>query len=146
MEGDVLISLLDRLTGRHSITKILLVDDEEVMRYLVRQLLPRSRYSVRAIANCREGLQCLYDEHPDVVLLDLNLPEMDGYQFLDRVRDDANLAEVPIIVLTSAILDPDKRTLLQRAANILSKSDMSASTLIDTIDRVVPRTQPAWAR
>ena len=74
-----------------------------------------------------------------MVLLDLNMPEMDGYQFLDRVRDDANLADVPVIVLTSAILDPDKRTLLQRAANILSKSDMSSSTLIDTIDRVVPR-------
>jgi signal transduction histidine kinase/CheY-like chemotaxis protein len=146
VESEVLIGLLDRLTGRHSITKVLLVDDEEVMRYLVRQLLPRSRYSLRAIGNCREGLQYLYDEHPDVVLLDLNLPEMDGYQFLDRVRDDANLADVPIIVLTSAILDPDRRRLLERAANILSKSDMSSSTLTDTIDRVVPRAQPAWAR
>ena len=84
VDGEVLLGLLDRLTGRRSITKILLVDDEEVMRYLVRQLLPRSRYSLRAISNCQEGLRCLHDEHPDVVLLDLNMPEMNGYQFLER--------------------------------------------------------------
>ena len=146
VEGEALIGTARPAHRPPSITKVLLVDDEEVMRYLVRQLLPRSRSVLRAIGTCREGLQCLYDEHPDVVLLDLNLPEMDGYQFLDRVRGDANLVDVPIIVLTSAILDPDKRTLLQRAANILSKSDMSSGTLIDTIDRVVPRAQPAWAR
>ena len=52
----LLIGLLDRLTGRRSITKILLVDDEEVMRYLVRQLLPRSRYSLEAVSNGQEGL------------------------------------------------------------------------------------------
>ena len=146
VDGEVLLGLLDRLTGRRSITKILLVDDEEVMRYLVRQLLPRSRYSLRAISNCQEGLRCLHDEHPDVVLLDLNMPEMNGYQFLERIGNDANVAEVPVIVLTSAVLEPDKRLLLHHATGILSKSDMSSEKLIDTIERVLPRSQPAWAR
>jgi signal transduction histidine kinase/CheY-like chemotaxis protein len=146
VDGELLIGLLDRLTGRRSITKVLLVDDEEIMRYLVRQLLPRSRYSLHAISNCLEGLQCLYDEHPDVVLLDLNMSEMNGYQFLERMRDDATVADVPVIILTSAILEPDNRPLLQRASHILSKSDMSSDMLIDTIERVVPRTEPSWAR
>jgi signal transduction histidine kinase/DNA-binding response OmpR family regulator len=146
VDGEVLLGLLDRLTGRRSITKILLVDDEEVMRYLVRQLLPRSRYSLRAIGNCQEGLRCLHDEHPDVVLLDLNMPEMNGYQFLERIGNDASVAEVPVIVLTSAVLEPDRRILLHHATGILSKSDMSSEKLIDTIERVLPRSQPAWAR
>jgi signal transduction histidine kinase/CheY-like chemotaxis protein len=146
VDGEALLGLLDRLTGRRSITKILLVDDEEVMRYIVRQLLPRSRYSLIAMGDGHEGLRCLRDENPDVVLLDINMPEMDGYQFLERVRNDSNVAEVPVIVLTSAVLEPDKRSLLHRASGILSKSDMSSNTLIDTIERVLPRPQPILAR
>ncbi len=148
VEGEVLIGLLDRLTGRRSITKVLLVDDEEVMRYLVRQLLPRSRYSLRAIGNCQEGLRCLHDEHPDVVLLDLNMPEMNGYQFLDRIARRCECAPMfLIIVLTSAILDPDKRLLLHHAPRIFCRSrTCRPSTLIDTIDRVRASRQPAWAR
>jgi signal transduction histidine kinase/CheY-like chemotaxis protein len=146
VDGEVLIGLLDRLTGRSSITKILLVDDEEVMRYLVRQLLPRSRYSLCAVGTGEEGLQCLQNQHPDVVLLDINMPEMNGHQFLARLRDDATVANVPVIVLTSAILAPDERSLLLRASGIMSKSDMSSNTLIETIDRVLPRAPSIWTR
>jgi signal transduction histidine kinase/CheY-like chemotaxis protein len=146
VDGEALVNLLDRLTGRHSVTKILLVDDEEVMRYIVRQLLPRSRYSLIAIGDGQEGLRCLRDENPDVVLLDINMPELDGYQFLERIRNDSSVAGVPVIVLTSAILEPDKRSLLHRASGILSKSDMSADTLIATIERVLPRPQPILAK
>ncbi len=58
----LLIGLLDRLTGRRTITKVLLVDDEEITRYLVRQLLPRSRYALNVASNGEEGLQRLRDE------------------------------------------------------------------------------------
>ena len=97
----MLIGLLDRLTGRRTITKVLLVDDEEITRYLVRQLLPRGRYTLDVASNGEEGLQHLRDEPPDVVLLDVNMPEMNGYQFLERAHDDANgavsrTANVPI--------------------------------------------------
>jgi signal transduction histidine kinase/CheY-like chemotaxis protein len=146
VDGEILIGLLDRLTGRSSITKILLVDDEEVMRYLVRQLLPRSRYSLCAVSTGEEGLQCLQDQHPDVVLLDINMPEMNGHQFLARLRDDATVAEVPVIILTSAILAPDERLSLHRASGIMSKSDMSSTTLINTIERVLPRVQSIWTK
>jgi signal transduction histidine kinase/CheY-like chemotaxis protein len=141
VDSALLIRLLDRLTGRSSITKVLLVDDEEVMRYLVRQLLPRSRYSLRAVGNGEEGLRWLRDEPPDVVLLDINMPDMDGHQFLARLPNDEAVAEVPVIILTSAILLPDERLSLHRASGIMSKSNMSSHTLIDTIERVLPRTQ-----
>jgi CheY-like chemotaxis protein len=146
VDGEALVNLLDRLTGRRSVTKILLVDDEEVMRYIVRQLLPRSRYSLTAIGDGQAGLRCMRDENPDVVLLDINMPELDGYQFLERVRNDSEVAGVPVIVLTSAVLEPDKRSLLHHASGILSKSDLSSDTLIDTIERVLPRLQPILSR
>ncbi len=146
IDGETLVGLLDRLTGRSSITKVLLVDDEEVMRYLVRQLLPRSRYSLCAVSNGADGLQRLHDELPDVVLLDINMPEMSGHQFLARLRNDASAADIPVIILTSAILAPNERTSLQHVSGIMSKSDMSSKSLIDTIERVLPRTEPLWIK
>jgi CheY-like chemotaxis protein len=145
IDGQMLINLLDRLTGRQSITKVLLVDDEEVTRYLVRQLLPRSRYSLCAVGSGSEGHQHLRDERPDVILLDINMPDVNGYQFLERVHADANVAGLPVIVLTSAILGPSERKLLQRATRIVSKSELSSSTLIDTIEDVLRRDQPMLA-
>jgi signal transduction histidine kinase/CheY-like chemotaxis protein len=145
IDGEFLIGLLDRLTGRRSITKVLLVDDEEITRYLVRQLLPRSRYSVSSVSSGAEGLQRLRDERPDVVLLDINMPGMTGYEFLAHVGDDSRLRELPVIVLTSAILVPSERTLLHRASQILSKSDLSADMLTQTLEQVLAPNQPALA-
>jgi CheY-like chemotaxis protein len=144
VDGEALIGLLDRLTGRRTITRILLVDDEEVTRYLVRQLLPRSRYSMSAADNGSDGLRLLHDERPDVILLDINMPDMNGYQFLERLHDDAkgaavSVSKVPVIVLTSAILEPGDRTLLHRASTILSKSELSSAMLIDAIEHVLHR-------
>jgi signal transduction histidine kinase/CheY-like chemotaxis protein len=147
IDGDALIGLLDRLTGRRTITNVLLVDDEEVTRYLVRQLLPRGRYALSIASNGREGLQRLQDECPDVVLLDVTMPEMNGYQFVERLHDDANWSDasttrIPVIVLTSAILGVDERSLLYRASRIMSKSDLSAGALIDAIEDALRRACP----
>ena len=79
VNGEVLIDALDRLTGRRSLTKVLLVDDEEVTHYLVRQLLPRGRFGLSIANNGRDGFERLLELKPDVVLLDLRMPGMDGY-------------------------------------------------------------------
>jgi signal transduction histidine kinase/CheY-like chemotaxis protein len=128
-----LLDILDRLTGNRSTTRVLLVDDEEVTRYLVRQLLPRGVYDVREAKSGTEGWAQLLNEPPDVVLLDLKMPEMTGFELLDRISSCASLDGVPAIVLTSAILNPGDRHRLQRAAHIMSKSDLSASALTGAI-------------
>jgi CheY-like chemotaxis protein len=128
-----LLDLLDRLTGNRSTTRVLLVDDEEVARYLVRQLLPRGVYDVREAKSGTEGLAQLLNDPPDVLLLDLRMPEMTGFELLDRITSDTSLNSVPAIVLTSAILTEGERQRLGRAARIMSKSDLSASALTGAI-------------
>jgi signal transduction histidine kinase/CheY-like chemotaxis protein len=133
IDCDQLIEMLDRLTGNRSTTRVLLVDDEEVTRYLIRQLLPRGVYDVREAKSGTEGWAQLLSEPPDVVLLDLKMPEMTGFELLDRISGEADLDRVAAIVLTSAILNADERQRLRRAAHIMSKSDLSASALTGAI-------------
>lgn len=143
IDGERLIDALDRLTGRRSLTKVLLVDDEEVTHYLVRQLLPRGRYGLSIADNGRDGFDRLIELKPDVVLLDLRMPGMDGYAFLERMSAFSHLANVPVIVLTSTVLGLDERTRLQRASLIMSKSELSSSALIEAMARVQPIPEPA---
>jgi CheY-like chemotaxis protein len=131
-----LIEALDRATGRHSLTRVLLVDDEEVTHYLVRQLLPRGRYRVSIARSGKDALDRLPESRPDVVLLDLTMPEMDGLELLGCFRRDATYRELPVIVLTSARLDPRQRASLA-GTPILSKSDLSPETLIAAIGGVL---------
>jgi signal transduction histidine kinase/CheY-like chemotaxis protein len=133
IDRERLLDILDRHTGNRSMTRVLLVDDEEVTRYLVRQLLPRGLYDVREAKNGTEGLAQLLTEPADVVLLDLKMPEMTGFELLDRISVETSLDGVPAIVLTSAILTLDERRRLRRAARIMSKSDLSGSALAGAI-------------
>jgi CheY-like chemotaxis protein len=138
VDPEQLMRLLDRVTGRSSVTRVLLVDDEEISRYLVRQLLPRGVFELREAATGIEGLTRLRNERPDVVLFDLNMPGMDGYQFLERLDAEA---DIPAIVLTSMILDGEQRKRLGRAAKIVSKSDLSSPVLTEAISGVLAKTE-----
>ena len=142
LDGEQLIDALDRLTGRRSLTKVLLVDDEEVTHYLVRQLLPRGRYSLSISANGRDGFDRLIEQKPDVVLLDLKMPELDGYTFLDRVNASAALTDVPVIVLTSTSLSTTDLKRLERASVVMSKAELSSTELIEAITRAQRISEP----
>ena len=133
IDRERLLDILDRHTGNRSMTRVLLVDDEEVTRYLVRQLLPRGIYDVREAKTGTEGWARLLNEPPDVVVLDLRMPEMTGFELLDRISSESSLNGVAAIVLTSAILNPGETQRLRRAARIMSKSDLSGSALAGAI-------------
>lgn len=137
LDGDRLVATLDRVTGRHSSTEILLVDDEEVSRYLVRQLLPRGRYRLTCATDGKDGLDRVAERRPDIILLDLGMPGMSGYEFLAQLEADARLADLPVIVVTSAILDAKDRALLERATMILPKSDLCSTTLTEAISNAL---------
>jgi DNA-binding response OmpR family regulator len=85
--------------------RVLVVDDDGDIRGLVRELLERAGYEVVEGANGREGLRTLYAESPDLVLLDVSMPELDGWQTLERIRD---VSEVPVIMLTARAAELEK--------------------------------------
>jgi DNA-binding response OmpR family regulator len=78
--------------------RILVVDDDADIRLLLRELLERASFEVDEAASGRAALQALNAAPPALVLLDVSMPELDGYQTLERIRD---LSEVPVIMLTA---------------------------------------------
>ena len=77
--------------------KVLIVDDDEALVRLMDQVLTRQGYEMLKASNGQEALRLLFDQRPDLVLLDVVMPGMDGWQTLDRIRD---VSDIPIIMLT----------------------------------------------
>ena len=78
--------------------RILVVDDDRDIRKLVAELLRRAGHDVREAENGRAGLRALHASPPDLVLLDVSMPDLDGWQTLERIRD---LTDVPVLMLTA---------------------------------------------
>jgi type IV pilus assembly protein PilB len=108
-EGITSIEEVDRVLANDEATaapsrdrsRILVTDDEPITRMLVKLLLERDRFEVLEATNGRQAVEIAMRERPDLVLIDLNMPEMDGYEAIGRLRRDFTLATVPIVVLTS---------------------------------------------
>ncbi len=94
--------------------RILLVDDDEVTRELVRSVLERSGHDVREAPDGRAGLRELYTVAPDLVILDVEMPELDGWATLERIRD---LSDVPVLMLTA------RKTELERVRGLHGGAD-----------------------
>jgi CheY-like chemotaxis protein/two-component sensor histidine kinase len=100
---------------------IVLIDDEEVSRYLLRQLLAGS-FKVVEAATGNEGLTQVSKLRPHLVLLDLNMPDMSGFEVLDRLKATAETRDIPVIVVTGQDLNSDVREQLAfRTAAVIPK-------------------------
>jgi CheY-like chemotaxis protein len=80
--------------------KIITIDDEAPVRLLIRQCLRRENCDVFEASNGREGLDVIRDVIPDLILMDVTMPEMSGIEALQAIRTDAALAHIPVLLLT----------------------------------------------
>jgi DNA-binding response OmpR family regulator len=94
--------------------RILVVDDEVDILDLLTELLVQAGYEVVRAADGRAGLRELYEAQPDLVLLDVAMPGLDGWQTLERIRD---MSDVPVLMLTARASEDDKVRGLRSGAN-----------------------------
>ena len=109
---------------------ILLVEDDAEVRAALRGVLEDDGWDVAEAGNGREALALAETRRPEVVLLDLNMPVMDGFDFLAELRRIPGCAEVPVVVLTARDLTNDDRRRLRGASQVLNKGDVSLRDLV----------------
>jgi two-component system, cell cycle response regulator DivK len=105
--------------------RILVVEDQEDNRQIVRDLLTANDYEMTEAENGEEALAAVAKDRPDLILMDIQLPVMDGYEATRRLKADPSLCSIPIIAVTSYALSGEaemKRKPVRRAVMILSPS------------------------
>ena len=88
--------------------RILVVEDQEDNRRILRDLLAHAGYDVIEVGDGEQALVAVAEHHPDVILMDIQLPLLDGYEATRRIKADPALKHIPIIVVTSYALSGDE--------------------------------------
>ena len=121
--------LLDQLQGIAAATakgRLLVVDDDETSRYLIESLLANSGYSILQARGGREGLLMARQSKPGLIILDLGMDDLSGFEVLQALKGNADTANIPVIVHTSKVLDEDDYARLGSTIDVIPKSIMSS--------------------
>ena len=134
--------LLDDEDGKEAEKKILVVDDEpsilEMHARIVEAQSPE--YRVLRARNGREALESIREKRPDLVLLDLMMPEMDGFQVLEAMQEDEISRSIPVIVLTGQVLTEEDMARLNRGvASVLAKGLFRVEEILDHVAAALER-------
>ena len=125
--------------------RVLVCDDEPITRMLIKLLLEREHYVVLEATTGREGVEIARRERPDLMLIDLNMPEMDGYQAIAHLRHAVTLATMPIMVLTSEDGPGVERRVLDLGADDYIVKPFDAPVLLSRVHSVFRRMAAAVA-
>lgn len=120
--------------------KILIIEDEKPMLDAVADTLKQNAFNVITADNGKDGLDTALKEHPDLLLLDIFMPKMDGLTMLETLRSDAWGHDVPVIILTNLNPDADqtiKSILDHKPAFYLIKSNVTLEQIVSKIKEVL---------
>lgn len=112
-----------------SARRVLVVDDDSTARYVAAQIVRQLGGEAIEAANGLEALTLAFRDRPELILADLRMPGMDGFQLVQQLRGDARTASIPIVVVTSSLVAEAERSRLQGVDAILSKAELSADAV-----------------
>lgn len=121
------------LESRSPGRRLLLIDDDAASRYLFRSALGRTDFRIYEASGGSEGLRRVGEEDPDLVVLDLGMPDLSGFEVLAKLKENPRTAAIPVIIHTAKVLDDREREVLRDAAAIVLKDNSSRETLRDNL-------------
>ena len=148
VEREILLRELRRLTANSGTRRVLLVDDNEVSRYILRDLLDQPWLDIREAASGSEALSSLNESLPDALILDLLMPDVSGFEILRQLRIQPATKTLPVLIYTSKVLsEAEKAQLDSWNARIIRKEDittrLSAQPFLDWVRSVGLAPEPA---
>ena len=130
--------LVNRFRAQVPPTRVLLVEDDAVQRERMRGWLEGPQWTVREAENGRDALNRIQESKPDVILLDLMMPEMDGFAVVAALQKEAGWQDIPVIVITARDLDAKDRARLNSGVqSVLVKERFRPADLVERIRRLV---------
>ena len=150
IDWERLAAVLERFECPRPPCPVLIVEDDASLRELLRRRLQKEQWTVIEAENGRAGLERMAEREPELILLDLMMPEMDGFQFLDEVRKHEDWKSIPVIVITAKELTAEDRQRLNGSVEkILQKGAYSREELIREVRDLVTasmRSRPLRAK
>jgi signal transduction histidine kinase/DNA-binding response OmpR family regulator len=136
-----LVSLLERYAGQSEQRNVLVVDDNPEVREVLRRAFEQEGWTVAEAVNGREALERLEQAMPSLILLDLMMPVMDGFEFVMQVRKEPAWHAIPIVVVTAKdITDEDRQRLQGSVVGLVEKRGFGREELLEQIRELVART------
>ena len=141
IDRDRLARVLRKLCGDRASRDVLVIEDDDTTRDVLRSALARDGWSVAQAENGRVGLTRLAERVPDVILLDLMMPEMDGFEFIAELRSNPDWRHIPVLVVTARDLsEEDRRRLSGGVQQIIQKGAYDRDALLSEVGRVLAAT------
>ena len=123
-------------------SKILVIEDNEKNRYLTTFILEKRGYQVFQAEDGQAGIALAHQIKPDLILLDIQLPVMDGYAVARELRQNGELREVPIVAVTSYAMVGDREQVLAAGCVGYIEKPINPSTFIAEIEQYLPAQKP----
>src|SRR5437660_6418468 len=117
---------------------VLLVDDDPQVREVVRINLEMEGYAVREAGNAEDGLAALEDEAPDLILLDVMMPQVDGWEMLRRVQERHGVGSIPVVMFSGQLEATAQREATQRGAHAFVGKPFDLRALIEQTKQIIP--------
>jgi two-component system, cell cycle response regulator DivK len=118
---------------------ILYVEDNPDNRLLVKRILLAEDYSLLEATDAREALNVLKTNHPDLILMDINMPDMDGYTLTAKIKSLPGFERVPILALTANVMRGDKEKTLEAGCDGYIQKPLDIDQLTREIEKFISR-------
>jgi DNA-binding response OmpR family regulator len=118
--------------------KILIIEDDKFLRKVIKRKFTGKSYNVVEAIDGEKGIIIARDEKPDIILLDLVLPEIDGFEVLQRLKQDPETKKIPVIVLSNLGEEENvEKGLKMGAADYLIKSNLDPSEIFERVEKII---------
>jgi CheY-like chemotaxis protein len=124
------------------VAKILLVEDNEMNRDMLSRRLKRQGHDVLIAVDGREGVEKSKADRPDIVLMDMSLPVLDGWEATRRIRADEETAALPVIALTAHAMEADRQQAMAAGCDDYDTKPIDLKRLLEKIDKLLARERP----
>ena len=122
-------------------SRILVVEDSPTVLYMMADVLIKNGYEVLKATDGEEALRVAVQEQPQVILLDVILPKLNGYQICRRIKSNPDTASIPVVMITSKTRDSDRHWGMEQGADDYIVKPYDPKDLLAIVKRLVPQTE-----